>query len=192
MTKRPSVSRSTGNDASLTHQSFEETRGTTTSRVHLATFATTEVSRFDDTERYFLARLLESEVFGALLEACRAREKEKGLTRADLARRMDKDKAQITKLLRNPTNMKLTMLSDWANGVETDIAFCLVDRENRSRVFTGHGVEHLWAHQALSNTFTFMTESIYNVMGSADMHVLPDLLTAFDEISEKEIRDETA
>lgn len=121
------------------------------SPVQLATYVTTTTTRFDEEERIFLAEMLKSEIFGALLTACRTRKNEGHLSRAELGRRMGKDKAQITRMLRAPSNLKAQTISDWANAVEADITFCLVDRNNRDRLFTGHGVEQLsagiWAAQ---------------------------------------------
>lgn len=113
------------------------------SQVQLATFVKTTESRFDNDERVFLAEMLKNEVFGALLTASRTRKKEGNLSRTELGRRMGKDKAQITRMLKGPSNLKAETISDWANAVEADIAFCLVDRNDRVRIFTGHGIERL-------------------------------------------------
>jgi transcriptional regulator with XRE-family HTH domain len=111
------------------------------SQVQLATYVTTAKTRFDEDELDFLAEMLKSEIFGALLTASRIRKNEANLNRAELGRRMGKDKAQITRMLRGPSSLKAETISAWANAVEADIAFCLVDRHDRDRIFTGHGVE---------------------------------------------------
>jgi len=85
--------------------------------------------------------MLQTEIFGAFLTACRARKVEEGFSRVELARRMGKDKSVITRLLKGHSNMKVETIAEFANAVEADIGFYLVDRKNRYRVFTGHGVE---------------------------------------------------
>jgi hypothetical protein len=105
-------------------------------------------SRFDGDERDYLSLMYRNELFGAFLTACRIRLEEEGFTRTELGRRMEKEKARISRLLANPSNMTATTVAEFANAVEADIAFCLVDRKDRDRLFTGGGVERMSAYRA--------------------------------------------
>ena len=142
MIKRQKTSSLTGKTASPQRRSSKGALGLTTSQAQLATFVTTEISRFDENEREYLKHMLRKEFFGAFLTACRVRKEEEGFTRAELARRMSKDKSVITRLLHGPSNIKSDTAAEFANAVEADISVLLVDRKDRNRVFTAHGVEY--------------------------------------------------
>ena len=183
MTEPHTTSPNTGRAVSRGQRSSAAPASTTTFLDLPGTFVKAPSSdRCDQDERDFLDLMYRNELFGAFVTACEVRMREEGFTRAELGRRMDKAKAQISRLLANPSNMTARTVAEFANAVNADISFCLVDRKDRDRVFTGGGVERLSAYhaknaQAISVTISAsglepVASRFYDAVGSVTASVV--------------------
>jgi hypothetical protein len=93
-----------------------------------------------ENRRKFAAELLEHAFFGAFYSVISARKKEQSLTRAQLGKRMGREKTGISKLLSGPRNWQISTISDLAEALDVRVEFRLVDRINPLRTFTPTGV----------------------------------------------------
>jgi len=88
--------------------------------------------------RHVVEEVTENAVYSAFYNLLSERKKN-GLTKADVADRMETDRASVTKLTTAPTNMKIKTIACLANAMDADVVFVLVDRRNRSQIFTSFG-----------------------------------------------------
>jgi hypothetical protein len=87
--------------------------------------------------RFVVEGVFEQAVFSAFTNLVWER-KDEGLTKAIVAERMCVDRATVTKLTTTPTNMKIRTAASFANALDADILFLLVDR-HQGRMFSAIG-----------------------------------------------------
>jgi len=99
--------------------------------------------------RFVVEGVFEQAVFSAFTNLVWER-KDEGLTKAVVADRMGVDRATVTKITTAPTNMKIRTAAAFANALDADILFLLVDR-NQGRMFSAIGthVHSAFQHGAL-------------------------------------------
>jgi transcriptional regulator with XRE-family HTH domain len=85
--------------------------------------------------------VLEAAFFGAFKLAIDARKKEEGLTQAELAKRIGREKTGVSKLLSGPRNWTIGTISDLVEALGLKLEFALVDKANPVRRFTATGVD---------------------------------------------------
>ncbi|MCC0013848.1 MAG: helix-turn-helix transcriptional regulator [Rhodobiaceae bacterium] len=118
---------------------------------------------------YFRARL-RSRVHEAILQIF-LKEKENGLTKADLSRRLGKAPEQITRWLGGPGNLTLDTVSDILLAMKHELSFEITPIDQHVRHNEFHEMAS-WAQESASNQMT-STISIMNVKNasSGDLNV---------------------
>jgi transcriptional regulator with XRE-family HTH domain len=89
--------------------------------------------------REFATDILEHAFFGAFYTAVAARKNEEGLTRAQLASRMGREKTGVSKLLAGPRNWQLSTIADLMAALGLRLEFSLIDTHFPSRRFNATG-----------------------------------------------------
>src|SRR5208282_5258099 len=90
----------------------------------------------------FSSNVMSAEIFGAFLMAFDTRRAESGMTQAQLAERLGKDKTGTSKLLSAPRNWTIRTISDLSVALNVIVEVTLRDRIYPTRVFTSTGVSN--------------------------------------------------
>jgi transcriptional regulator with XRE-family HTH domain len=78
-------------------------------------------------------------VFSAFYSLVSQRRTE-GVTKSAIAEKMNVDRATITRITSDPTNMKISTMASLANALDAEMVIILVDRSHRGRFFTSIGM----------------------------------------------------
>lgn len=97
--------------------------------------------------RLFMADVLRARLFGAIRVAAEYRKEAEGLARKDVADRMGRDEATVSRTFSAPANWTLKTISDLCYALNLDIQFVLIDRLDRDRVFVDTGMHCKKIHQ---------------------------------------------
>lgn len=90
--------------------------------------------------RLHMADVLRGRVFGAIYAAAEFRKNEEGLSRKELAEKMGRDEAVVSRTFSAPNNWTLKTVSDLCFALNLRLEFVFIDRSNQERVFLDTGM----------------------------------------------------
>lgn len=97
--------------------------------------------------RLYMADVLRARLFGAVRAAAEYRKDVEGLTRKEVADRMGRDDATVSRTFAAPANWTIKTISDLCYALNLDMQFVLVDRLDKDRVFVDTGMHCKRIHQ---------------------------------------------
>ncbi|MCJ2135626.1 hypothetical protein MKK69_16465 [Methylobacterium sp. J-026] len=97
--------------------------------------------------RLYMAEVLRARLFGAIRVAAEYRKNVEGLTRKDVADRMGRDEATVSRTFSAPANWTIKTISDLCYSLNLDMQFVLIDRLDKDRVFVDTGMHFKRIHQ---------------------------------------------
>lgn len=123
--------------------------------------------------RQYTAELLEAAFFGAFLTAIGVRKEEQSLTRAELCKRMGREKTGLSKLLSGPRNWQLRTIADLSEALDLRLEFALVDRLHPGRLFTQTGIEYKNVMSSTYGQHLFSSQGLDSASPKAGMNFDP-------------------